>query len=77
MNKTFKYQLSIKAYDRLAIIERILRVIRHRGGHIENMQMQIMENQVLALSIVLTTERSISALQNQLTKLFDVISVET
>lgn len=76
MHEIIKYQLSIKANDKLGILERILRVIRHRGGHVENMQMQITTNQILSLTIEITTERSISTLQNQLTKLFDVISVE-
>ena len=31
------YQLIIKAYDRSGALERILRVIRHRGGYIQSM----------------------------------------
>ncbi|MCX8600650.1 MULTISPECIES: acetolactate synthase 2 small subunit [unclassified Gilliamella] len=76
MNTKTQYQVTIKAYDKLGSLERILRVVRHRGGHIEKMQMQTVENEQLILSLLLTTERSLSTLQNQVAKLADVIAVE-
>lgn len=76
MNTKTQYQVTIKAYDKLGSLERILRVVRHRGGHIEKMQMQTVENEQLILSLLLTTERSLSTLQNQVAKLTDVIAVE-
>lgn len=76
MNTKTQYQVTIKAYDKLGSLERILRVVRHRGGHIEKMQMQTVENEQLILSLLLTTERSLSTLLNQVAKLADVIAVE-
>ncbi|OCG28632.1 hypothetical protein A9G11_10425 [Gilliamella sp. wkB108] len=76
MNEIAKHKLTMKAYDKLGTLERILRVIRHRGGHIESLQMQLDAEQILTLTLELTTDRSISALQNQLLKLVDIISVE-
>ncbi|NUF48411.1 acetolactate synthase 2 small subunit [Gilliamella sp. ESL0250] len=76
MNEQAQYQLTIKAYDKLGSLERILRVIRHRGGHIQSMQMQTIENNALTLTLILTTERPLSTLQNQVAKLEDVIAVE-
>ncbi|OCG15370.1 hypothetical protein A9G28_08135 [Gilliamella sp. Fer1-1] len=71
-----QHQLTIKAYDKLGSLERILRVLRHRGGHITSMQMQTIENNLLILTITLTTERWLSTLQKQVEKLEDVIAIE-
>lgn len=76
MSNNDQHQFTITAYDKLGTLERILRVIRHRGGHIKQMQMQIKEDQILSLSLALTTKRPISALLNQIDKLVDVISIE-
>ncbi|KFA58670.1 hypothetical protein A9G48_08760 [Gilliamella sp. wkB18] len=70
------YQLTIKADNKLGTLERILRVIRHRGGHIKKMQMHTIDNHTFILSLTLATERAISTLQNQVAKLVDVISIE-
>lgn len=76
MNQQTQHQLTIKAYDTLGTLERILRVVRHRGGHIESMQMQTIENNLLILILKLTIKRDLSMLQNQVAKLEDVISIE-
>lgn len=76
MSNQEQHQFTITAYDKLGTLERILRVIRHRGGHIKQMQMQTKDNQILSLSLALTTKRPISALLNQIDKLVDVISIE-
>ncbi|WP_081297880.1 MULTISPECIES: acetolactate synthase 2 small subunit [unclassified Gilliamella] len=76
MNEQMQHQLTIKAYDKLGSLERILRVLRHRGGHITSMQMQTIENNLLILTITLTTERWLSTLQKQVEKLEDVIAIE-
>ncbi|MCX8665724.1 MULTISPECIES: acetolactate synthase 2 small subunit [unclassified Gilliamella] len=76
MNQQIQHQLTIKAYDNLGTLERILRVVRHRGGHIESMQMQTIENNLLILTLRLTIERELSMLQNQVAKLADVLSIE-
>ncbi|OCG00624.1 acetolactate synthase 2 small subunit [Gilliamella sp. wkB308] len=76
MSNNDQHQFTITAYDKLGTLERILRVIRHRGGHIKQMQMQTKDDQILSLSLALTTKRPISALLNQIDKLVDVISIE-
>lgn len=76
MSNNDQHQFTITAYDKLGTLERILRVIRHRGGHIKQMQMQTKDDQILSLSLALTTKRPISALLNQINKLVDVISIE-
>ena len=76
MNQKATHQFTITANDRLGALERILRVVRHRGGHIEQMQMQSIDSQLFTLTLTLTTERTLSSLQNQITKLEDVISLE-
>ncbi|MWN05602.1 acetolactate synthase 2 small subunit [Gilliamella sp. Pas-s95] len=76
MNEQTQYQLTIKAHDNLGTLERILRVIRHRGGNIKSMQMQTIENNTLIMTLKLTTERTLSTLQNQVAKLEDVIVIE-
>lgn len=75
MNQKTTHQFTITANDKLGSLERILRVVRHRGGHIEQMQMQSIDNQLFTLTLTLTTERTLSSLQNQITKLEDVITV--
>lgn len=76
MSNKDQHQFTITAYDKLGTLERILRVIRHRGGHIKQMQMQTKDDQILSLSLALTTKRPISALLNQIDKLVDVIWIE-
>ena len=78
MNQKATHQFTITAHDKLGSLERILRVVRHRGGHIEQMQMQMqsIDNRLFSLILTLTTERTLSSLQNQIIKLEDVIKVE-
>lgn len=70
-----QYQLVVKAQDRLGVLERIFRVIRHRGARIDSMSMNV-SDQILCLTMTLVTNKSIDALDSQLTKLVDVISIE-
>ncbi|MDF7670007.1 acetolactate synthase 2 small subunit [Orbaceae bacterium ESL0721] len=68
------HQLTITAHDRLGELERILRVIRHRGGAIDQLTMA-REGTTFTLNVVLTTERAIESLVNQIAKLANVLSV--
>ncbi|MDF7668003.1 acetolactate synthase 2 small subunit [Orbaceae bacterium ESL0727] len=74
-NRCLDYQLHIQAYDRLGELERILRVIRHRGGHIHALTMQSDENGRFSMQVTLTTERAIETLGNQIAKLANVLDV--
>lgn len=69
------YQLMIKAYDRPGSLERILRVIRHRGGKIKTMSMQVESTQQLSVNFELVDSRVKEQLANQLIKLADIVTV--
>ncbi|QHB17329.1 MULTISPECIES: acetolactate synthase 2 small subunit [Mannheimia] len=68
------YQLTIKANKRPETLERILRVIRHRGFEVKSLNVE--ENDtVFDLKLTLTSQRPLSLLTHQLDKLFDVIEI--
>lgn len=81
------YQLLIKANYRLGVLERILRVVRHRGGYITAMTMSEVDDKMMKLTLDLSsinTSSSTHTLSNtntkrtvvsQLSKLADIISV--
>lgn len=69
------YQLSITAYDRLGSLERILRVIRHRGGKIITMNMHAIENGQLSLTFNLVDGKVIEQVISQLAKLADIVTI--
>ncbi|WP_392561686.1 acetolactate synthase 2 small subunit [Orbus sturtevantii] len=69
------YQLAITAYDRPGSLERILRVIRHRGGKILTMNMQTISAEQLTLSFNLADRNLKSQMINQLTKLADIVAI--
>ncbi len=57
-------------------LERILRVVRHRGFHIDAMQLSsAIESAQLVLSMEVRGERNIERLTAQLKKLWDVHSL--
>lgn len=67
-----QYQIVIMASKRPETLERILRVIRHRGFDVLSMQVQT-ENEHLNLDLHLQSERELHLLQNQLVKIPDII----
>ncbi|KGQ70585.1 acetolactate synthase [Chelonobacter oris] len=66
-----EYQLILQAQWRPEVLERILRVVRHRGFCVIQLAMDSSENQI-ELNFNVTGERPIATLVNQLSKLFDV-----
>jgi acetolactate synthase II small subunit len=54
------------------VLERVLRVTRHRGFKVTQMQMRINDDASMALNIWVEAERAIELLSNQLDKLIDV-----
>jgi acetolactate synthase II small subunit len=54
------------------VLERVLRVMRHRGFRVTNMQMQIQADASINLAVEVEAERAIELLSNQLDKLYDV-----
>jgi acetolactate synthase II small subunit len=77
-----QHHISIEAYYRPEILERILRVVRHRGFIVGAINMKTTENNALQngkvqLDLIVISERPINLLSSQLNKLIDVASVNT
>ena len=68
------YDLTIQANKRSETLERLLRVIRHRGFEVIELQTQT-ENNTIKLNVKVQSERAIELLLNQLVKLPDVVSL--
>lgn len=69
------YSLTLKAHKRPETVERLLRVIRHRGFEITHLNAESKADEWhLALNV--QSARDIRLLTNQLAKLPDVIAVE-
>ncbi|KAE9527187.1 acetolactate synthase 2 small subunit [Testudinibacter aquarius] len=66
-----QYQLTLQAQWRPEVLERVLRVVRHRGYCVSQLHMTSTTEQI-CLDFSVMTERPIDALINQLDKLFDV-----
>ncbi|MCL9782995.1 acetolactate synthase 2 small subunit [Vibrio sp. S4M6] len=72
-----RYLIDIKAQDKPVLVERILRVIRHRGFIIKQIAAtQNHESKVASVEIIVDSDRPISFLINQIEKLWDVRTVE-
>lgn len=70
-----QYQLTIKANQRPETLERILRVIRHRGFEVRSFSAEISQG-VVYVQAQVQSERPRELLFNQLIKLPDVIALE-
>ena len=70
-----QYQINLTARQRPEVLERILRVVRHRGFSVQAMEMREQDNQV-QLHLSVQSERALDLLINQLVKLPDVLSIE-
>ncbi|MGV6988477.1 acetolactate synthase 2 small subunit [Testudinibacter sp. P80/BLE/0925] len=68
------YQLSLQAQWRPETLERVLRVVRHRGYRLNELHMTSSREQI-SLNFSVSSERPIEALVSQLSKLFDVQTV--
>ncbi|MFU9137557.1 acetolactate synthase 2 small subunit [Erwinia tasmaniensis] len=72
-----QHQLSIEARFRPEILERILRVIRHRGFQICTMNMATETgSDNINIEMIVASLRPVELLSTQLTKLMDVASVQ-
>lgn len=74
MNHTLELQLN----NSPEVLERVLRVARHRGFAVQLMNwLAGSEQQQPKLQMTVSSERPIHLLNNQLEKLYDVIAVDT
>jgi acetolactate synthase II small subunit len=69
-------QLTIEAHNSPELLERLLRIVRHRGFSVQTLQAETANNeQNLQLNLTLDSEREISLLTKQLEKTFGVTQV--
>ncbi|MEK6176075.1 acetolactate synthase 2 small subunit [Vibrio cholerae] len=72
-----RYLLDIKADDKLVLLERVLRVTRHRGFVIKQVAAtQNHASKIASVEIIVDSDRPITTLTNQIEKLWDVRTVE-
>jgi len=73
-----RYLLNIKADDKPVLLERVLRVIRHRGFIIKQVNAtQNHESKIASVEIIVDSDRPITTLINQIEKLWDIRTVKT
>ena len=70
-----QYQLQVIAQFRPGVLERVLRLTRHRGFRIAQMDMAT-EDAQLVINMLVESDRAIELLSRQLEKLLDVTVVE-
>ncbi|MBF0784569.1 acetolactate synthase 2 small subunit [Muribacter muris] len=70
-----RYQLEIKANKRPEVLERLLRVIRHRGFEVCHLTAEVDENRV-TVQVTVQSERERALLVHQLIKLPDVMDIQ-
>ena len=72
-----RYLIDIKADDKPVLLERVLRVVRHRGFIVRQVAgTQSHESKIASVEIIVDSDRPISFLTNQIEKLWDVRTVE-
>ncbi|WP_373767605.1 acetolactate synthase 2 small subunit [Glaesserella sp.] len=69
-----QYQFVIKANKRPETLERLLRVIRHRGFEVLSLNAENNGTEI-TLNVAVQSERTVELLLNQLVKLPDVIEL--
>ena len=68
-------QIELTAQHRPEVLERILRVVRHRGFTVTQMDMQLIDDKV-RLKFTVKSDRTLELLVSQLEKLTDVIEMK-
>ena len=70
-----EHQIELTAQHRPEVLERILRVIRHRGFTVTQMDMQLIEGKV-RLKFAVKSDRTLDLLVTQLEKIYDVVEIK-
>ena len=68
-------QIDLTAQHRPEVLERILRVVRHRGFTVTQMDMQLIEGKV-RLKFTVKSDRTLELLVSQLEKIYDVVEIK-
>lgn len=70
-----EHQIELTAQHRPEVLERILRVVRHRGFTVTQMDMQLIEDKVW-LKFTVKSDRTLDLLVSQLEKLPDIFNID-
>ena len=70
-----EHQIDLTAQHRPEVLERILRVVRHRDFTVTQMDMQLIDDKV-RLKFTVKSDRTLELLVSQLEKLPDVIEMK-
>jgi len=72
-----KHTVEIDAVNRASVVERIMRVVRHRGFSLQQMSLNTYaDDSKCRVSVTVDSDRSIQLLLAQFAKLVDVLTVE-
>ena len=70
-----EHQIDLTAQHRPEVLERILRIARHRGFTVTQMDMQLIDDKV-RLKFTVKSDRTLDLLVSQLEKLPDVLGIK-
>ena len=70
-----EHQIELTAQHRPEVLQRILRVIRHRGFTVTQMDMQLIDDKV-RLKFTVKSDRTLDLLVSQLEKIYDVVEIK-
>ena len=70
-----EHQIELTAQHRPEVLERILRIARHRGFTVTQMDMQLIDDKV-RLKFTVKSDRTLDLLVSQLEKLPDVMEIK-
>ena len=70
-----EHQIDLTAQHRPEVLERILRIARHRGFTVTQMDMQLIDDKV-RLKFTVKSDRTLDLLVSQLEKLPDVVEIK-
>lgn len=66
------HHLALTLEQRPEVLERVLRVVRHRGFRICSMNMTEQDDKLLQLNMTVDSDKAVALLSRQLDKLIDV-----
>ena len=70
-----EHQIDLTAQHRPEVLERILRIARHRGFTVTQMDMQLINDKV-RLKFTVKSDRTLDLLVSQLEKIYDVVEMK-
>ena len=70
-----EHQIDLTAQHRPEVLERILRIARHRGFTVTQMDMQLIDDKV-RLKFTVKSDRTLDLLVSQLEKIYDMVEIK-